>query len=640
MLTNKLTGAGGAAEKTYVEDVFSTYLYTGNGAAQTINNGIDLAGKGGLVWTKLRGNGSNQLFVDTIRGNTNLLFSDKTDAQISYNAGITSFLSDGYTLGTDNDGYGFNYSAASPTTTVSWTFRKAPKFFDVVTYTGTGVAGRTVAHSLGSVPGMIIIKSSSNAATNWVVYHRSIGATKWLALNLTNAAGTSVAPFNNTEPTSTNFTVGNSGWSNANGYSYVAYLFAHDTDTDGLIQCGSYTGNGSTSGPVVTLGWEPQYLMIKRTDTIGSWTLLDNMRGMPVGSNGRDLYANYSDAEYNSLAVSPTSTGFQLATTISEVNASGGTYIYMAIRRGPMKTPTDGTKVYNTQTFGGGGTAPPAFIAGFPVDLGFYKTTNASSNWVTTDRLRGTGELNFNLTSAESANSVQTFDYQNGYYNATGTYSQYRSWMFRRAPGFFDVVCYTGTGAARTVNHNLGVAPELMITKKRSATGTWIVNANITPSGFSYGQLNGTTAFTDIGYATYSFLTAPPTSTYWGLEAVLNDSGSTYVTYLFASCPGVSKVGSYTGTGANTTNQINCGFTNGARFVMIKKTSGTGDWFVFDTARGITSGTDPFLKLNATTAQTTIFDCITPYSAGFNVNDSSDAGINTSGATYIYLAIA
>ena len=131
-----------------------------------------------------------------------------------------------------------------------------------------------------------------------------------------------------------------------------------------------------------------------------------------------------------------------------------------------------------------------------------------------------------------------------------------------------------------------------------------------------------------------------PTSTqvYIGTNDAVNKSAATYVAYLFASCPGVSKVGSYTGTG--TTKQIDCGFTGGARFVLIKRTDSTGDWYVYDSARGIVSGDDPYLLINSTAAEVTNTDYVDTYSAGFELSSTAPAGLNANGGTYIFLAIA
>lgn len=226
MLKNKiLSSIAGSEETLYSDSVFSTYLYTGNGSTQTINNGIDLTGKGGLVWTKSRQTGTNVL-QDTVRGITQKLFSETNSAQSpSAPYGVASVSQTGGVWAGDS---GVPY--------VSWTFRRAPKFFDVVTYTGNGVAGRLIPHSLGQAPGMIVVKRT-DTASNWIVRHRGDGTTApRLALNLTVADGgvgtteNGYIGFN----TSVNFTVWQGATDisavNANGATYVAYLFAHDPE--------------------------------------------------------------------------------------------------------------------------------------------------------------------------------------------------------------------------------------------------------------------------------------------------------------------------------------------------------------------------------------------------------------------------
>jgi hypothetical protein len=141
------------------------------------------------------------------------------------------------------------------------------------------------------------------------------------------------------------------------------------------------------------------------------------------------------------------------------------------------------------------------------------------------------------------------------------------------------------------------------------------------------------------GDSTYNNYIAPAATTLTlSPSSEVNNSGSTYVAYLFATLAGVSKVGSYTGTG--TTLQINCGFTGGARFVLIKRTDSTGDWYVWDSARGIIAGNDPYLLLNSTAAEVTSTDYVDTYSAGFEISSTAPAAINANGGTFIFLAIA
>jgi hypothetical protein len=306
-----------------VQEVFNTSLWTGTGAARTITTGID-SGEGSLVWIKSRNGDWNNTLFDTARG-LNLLWSNTTNAQVSNVNIVTDFVSSGYGLGPNNYGNGSGY------TYVGWQFRRAEKFFDIVQYTGNGVSGRQIAHSLGVKPGMIVVKRLEDSDSNWIVYHQSQAATKTGYLNLTGAFLTTATPWANTEPTDLAFTVGGNVQANASGGTYIAYLFAHDPSPEGVIQCGSYVGNGSTTGPVVNLGWRPQYLTIKAATTSASWYVFDNLRGVaPIDAY---LSPNLSSAENSSSNVFEyLSDGFQIRSSSGAFNNNGDTYIYTAIR--------------------------------------------------------------------------------------------------------------------------------------------------------------------------------------------------------------------------------------------------------------------------------------------------------------------
>jgi hypothetical protein len=658
--SNILAGVSGSAagEALYVEDVFSTYVYEGNNTTHSINNGIDLAGKGGLTWIKIRRSTTDHnLLYDTERGATKQLISNENIAETTESR-FSSFNSNGFTITTnDNEINNSAYDYAS------WSFRKAPGFFDVVTYTGNGTAGRTVAHNLGSVPGMIIIKKL-NSTGNFFVYHRSLGATSSLRFNLTAAENISSTYFNDTEPTSTEFTVGTASAVNASGSSFVAYIFAHDdqsfgTDSDeSIVKCGSYVGNGSATGPVINLGFEPQWLLIKRTSGgTGNWLVYDAMRGIPTGGSGaapqgnpQVLYANTNDVEQDAswLKLDLLPTGFQVKTTNSDSNANGADYAYMAIRRS-HKPPTVGTEVFTPQATRGATDGTPgslAFTAGFPVDLLIYTHRNyATGAHSVLDRMRGAKWLETASNVSES-NSDHKLDSNDGVYmtaSASAT-SVYGGLMFKRAPGFFDVVAYTGTGSVKTENHNLTAVPEMLIIKKRDSTGQWV----------TYHSSQGNTKYhpgfrTDPFYASSSrWNNTSPTSTQFtvGTDSDVNGSTQIYIAYLFATLPGISKVGSYTGTGSSGLD-VDCGFTSGARFVLIKRADteiqGSApdrtNWYLWDSARGIVSGNDPWIALNMTSAEVTNTDYIDPLNAGFTVS-TTGAGLNASGGTYLFLAIA
>lgn len=640
-------GAAAAGEGLYVDEVFSTFLYDGTSSTQSINNGIDLSGEGGLVWIKNRENTYNHSLFDTERGATKRLSSNLTSAEVTESNSLTAFNSNGFTLNSET----IVNRLSKPH--VSWTFRKAPGFFDVVTWSGNSTTGRQISHNLGSTPGMILIKIV-NSTYNWVVYHRSQGASKYGYLNSTNAFASASGDynyFNGTEPTSTHFTVDSGNASarvhvNDFGSTYVAYVFAHDdqsfgTDSDeAIVKCGSYTGTGS-NGNFINVGFEPQFLLIKNA-TSGStnWMLLDVMRGLPAVSGGtaRAIFANTSDAEIANNSIEPSPTGFTPTAAGSFTNASGATFIYMAIRR-PHKPPTAGTDVFSLGNNQTNSLAP------------FYKTSGHVSDFViqtrpaTTSgetyflsRLTNTEYLQTTSTLAGSTNSYYVWDYMDGMnsFTASSDVYGYDHYSFKRAPGFFDVVAYTGTGSARTVNHNLTVAPELLIVKCRSNNGGWATYSA------TYGPTKAVALHSTSGAFTYNpyWNSTAPTATQFTVatDGAVNDSTQTYVAYLFASLDGISKVGSYSGTGSDI--NVDCGFTAGARFVLIKRTDTTGDWYVFDSARGIVSGNDPYLLLNSTAAQVTNTDYIDPLNAGFTVTSSAPAALNTSGGTYIFLAIA
>jgi len=642
-----LFGVSGSSSANYIEDVFSTYLYTGTGAAQTITNGIDLAGKGGLLTTKSRGSNPMEWTSNVTGLDRSLESNASTDG-----VGVTTFNfnSNGYTINTANARW--NQSA---TNYVSWTFRKQEKFFDVLTYTGTG-ANRTVSHNLGSVPGCIIVKRTDPVNGDWQVYHRSLANTEYIVLNTTAAKATGTTRWNSTTPTSTVFSLGTDATVNASGGTYVAYLFAHDSGgfgaagTDNVITCGSYTGNGSATGPTITLGYEPQWILTKRASGgIGNWAIFDNLRGLPTGSADSILYPNALDAEVSSSTIDISSTGFQITSTATFINNNTDTYIYIAIRRGPMKTPTSATTVFGLNARTGTGVNTTVTGGAGVTDLALIKSRTSANAGLWVPRLTGNNYLVPSATSAETTATslilqANPWDVMDGVkVGTTGNTSNdtgntYINYLFDRAPGFFDVVCYTGTGVARTINHNLTVVPELIIVKSRSGATDWSLYLAPLTNAY-YIVLNSAAAATNSSGSARWNLTDPTASVFSiGNGSVVNTNGATYVAYLFATLAGVSKVGSYTGTG--TTQVIDCGFTAGSRFVMIKRTDSTGDWYYWDSARGIVAGNDPYLLMNSAAAEVTSTDYIDTANSGFEISSTAPAAINANGGTFIFLAIA
>jgi len=624
--------------------------FTANGSPTIVENGTEYvadSGEGGLVWFGRRDNGDNHFMSDTVRGATKTLRSNTNGAETTDTSAVTSFTSSGFTLGGDGS---VNNSSG---TFVAWTFAKQAKFFDIVTYTGSGSVNHTINHNLGSVPGTIIFKRTG-ASDNWGVYHRS--HTGYLILDR-DQAGESTVVIDNV--TSTSFRITRDfSFINEGSNTYVAYLFAHDaqdfgTDSDeAIIKCGSYTGNGNSDGPTIDLGFEPQWIMWKRADSgTESWHIRDVMRGMPVTASGKDLYADSSSAEGSTTNEGPipTANGFKLVGTNTNGNASGGTYIYMAIRR-PHKPASEfaATNLFKVAPRSNTASADNAFVSNFPVDMGMSRNVLASTEMRIGARLTGDQYLETPTADAETTESDWGgWDSMNsvslGFSKSAETPIEKYGWMFRRAPGFFDVVCYTGSGSAgtMTINHNLGVVPEMMWVKARSASYNWWAAHTFTASNAvkQYPAVNGAQAGSTESYGTSLGLNAQPTST----SFVVNTDtmiGRTYdwVAYLFASVDGISKVGTYTGT----TNDVNvdCGFSSGARFVLVKRTDAVGDWYLWDSERGIVAGNDPYILLSTTGAQDSSEDFIDPLSSGFTITSNATTPLNANNGTYLFYAIA
>jgi hypothetical protein len=214
--------------------------------------------------------------------------------------------------------------------------------FSIVSYTGTGSAA-TIGHGLGVTPKMIIAKKR-NGAPNWGVYHTSIGATKYLELNNNSASQTDTAVFNDTEPTSSVFSVGTDNKTNGSSGTYIAYCFA---EKKGYSKFGSYTGNGSSNGPFVYTGFKPAFIMFRRTDTTGDWVMKDNKRsgtsalqnfGQMNPNQTQHPSANQTNAENkaSALAMDILSNGFKPRGADTDINASSGNYIFMAFAEQPL----------------------------------------------------------------------------------------------------------------------------------------------------------------------------------------------------------------------------------------------------------------------------------------------------------------
>jgi hypothetical protein len=277
---------------------------------------------------------------------TKQLASNLTNADTTITDALSSFDSDGFTLGVDSGNYinfngatyaSWNWLASNTTASntngsiTSTVSANTTSGFSIVSWSGTG-ANATVGHGLSSTPQMIIVKNRG-AGEIWVVYNKTIGATKYLSLNSNIASTTSSTIWNDTEPTSSVFNVGTSEQSNRSGYDMIAYCFA---EKKGFSKFGSYTGNGSADGTFVYTGFKPAFVMIKRTNGANGWCMFDNKRD-PENTVDKTLFAHLSNAESTGIFNSDfLSNGFKIRDTDADWNASGGSYIYMAFAENPL----------------------------------------------------------------------------------------------------------------------------------------------------------------------------------------------------------------------------------------------------------------------------------------------------------------
>jgi hypothetical protein len=328
-------------------------LYTGNSGTQTVTNGAPGASfQPDFVWIKDRSVTSQYVLTDSVRGVTKQLFSSLTNAEQTSATAITSFNSNGFTTGANPSPTGATNS--SPDAFVGWQWKaggaavtntagtissqvsaNTTSGFSIVTYTGTG-ANATVGHGLGVAPSMVIVKCRS-VADWWPVYHSSLGATKNLRLNDITAVETLSNIWNDTAPTSSVFSIGTSTETGASSRTYVAYCFAQIA---GYSAFGSYTGNNSTDGPFVYLGFRPRFVMIKSTVEVSNWFIWDTSRST-YNAEILILMPSISDAEFSdaTYAIDALSNGFKIRGLgqYAGYNNSGNAYIYMAFAENPFK---------------------------------------------------------------------------------------------------------------------------------------------------------------------------------------------------------------------------------------------------------------------------------------------------------------
>ena len=684
-LLHAAAGTAASGDPVYVEDVFSNTLYVGNGSGtlNTITTGLDLADKGGAVWIKGRDMGTgNHALYDSERGDASSNHSYKwlvPNEDYQENSGSANL----YQLHSlTSTGFKVQYTNTlneADRNFVSWNFAKQEGFFDVVKYTGDGTSARTVSHNLGCKPGMIMVKRTDSSA-DWRVWHRySQLSYSYGVLNsdaaFTNTGGDNAA-FYDANGNASNFTLGQGSRvndTNQNGATYIAYLFAGQGDSDSqifgddgdeaIIKCGYYNGNGTTD-VTVDVGFEPQWLMIKRStgnDTgnsqANSWMIFDNMRGYTVtGDNQATLFANSNETEdLNSSRGRLTSTGFIV--NDSNVSNSGSTYVYMAIRRGPMKEATAGTDLLDIEAYTGNGNSTREFSLDITPDFIYQRNLGSSYN---------EPAIHFRVGSAiKTAGAVYTsnlkLDRTKGAHLSTSddkinqNSESYIMYAFKRFPKAIDILAYDSFDETSLSSfnqpHNLGVKPELMMwAPYYVAQGSTSVNGNFKmwwdlTADNKYSQFSSVDAaasWLDDPTAAHIPLSTNNNQSFYDVPGP-NVKG--FLVILFASVEGMIKIGEYnhSASGDYTTVSVTTGFQ--PRFIMLQHDD-NGSWTQFDSVQGLSSSNNPHFFWESTNAQTTSVDVFQSISSTGFVVESAGGGNNESfnyggsGRKTRYIAIA
>ena len=585
------------------------------------------------------------MVADTVRGAGKRLLLNTTAAQATDAESVRAFSGKNIIVGTN-----LISTTQPPTELFATTFVKKAGFFDIVTYTGNGTAGRAIAHSLAAEVGCIMVKRL-DATSNWSIYHvgTNAGVTpqNYVLRTTTAAAAADSTIWNNTAPTSSNFTVGSSTDVNANGGTYVAYLFANDTSENSLIKCGYYTGTGGTRFEK-NLGWETQTIIAKNTTNVANWAWTGDMYA--YGDFGATTYFPINDiftTNSGGSGVIPSVNGFEVIGTSAVFNTSANNYIYIAIKNDIQK-PANALEVFSTSYNGGSEDWNAQKISNhrkvdWLISNVYDGNTGNYYNVILDNRKHDNNGSDIGIfrtsganVSSATHNVVMPFEGSNNWWSPDYIWSNSsngsrQNHNFTRAIGVFDKGRYAGNGSTQTVKHNLGVIPEMIIFHANSTFNVY--HKDLGPN--SYFTLSSTGAVT----AQTGFV-GTLTNTTIGLNNILknNTNGEQEHFYAFASLAGVSKVGSYVGNGA--VRNVDCGFNGGARFVLVRPiTSGAAYFqtYAFSNALGIAYSNDVLMVFTGSGSPISA-DAVLPSQNGFGLTGSSY--LNQSGITYVYLAMA
>ena len=654
---------------------FDAITYTGNGGTQTIKG---LAFQPDFVWLKARDQSYYHILVDSVRGKTKELYSNDHSSSATTTNTVTSFNSNGFSLGnrTNTNQNGTDYVAwawkaggtASSNTDGSQTSSvSANTTYGFSIVTGTQSANNTVntyGHGLGAEPKMILLKRT-DGSEDWYVYHKELGNTSRIQLNSTSAVTTGSGVWGSTTPTSSVFTI-----QSFNAGDFVAYCWS---EVSGFSKFSSYTGNGSTSGPTVTTGFKPRYVLLKHSSGSGNnWMILDSARA----GDDKLLFASSSGAENTGTdRVKFTDTGFQILDSSGGFNTNGETYIYAAfgdragnnfttnnlIATAGLETASQGMDVL---TYTGNGSTQSITGLNFQPDFVWLKKTSASADHYLYDVVRGANNrLYSNTTGAESTSSTGLTAFNSDGFtvgsanDVNQSSNTYVAWAWKAGGTAssnsngtitssvsanqtygFSIVSYNGdNNAGDTVGHGLGSAPKWILVKNRDDAFNWYVYHHEL-GATKYLRLD-TTATEITGSGAWN--NTAPTSTVFSLgqDNNVNDGNKDYIAYCWSEIPGFSKFGSYIGNGSSTGPVVTTGFK--PKYLLIKSSTVSGAaWYLWDSVRDTSNPRDKVIQINTDGQQDS--------GAGYNINFNNDGfqivsasdSWNRNNDTFLYMAFA
>ena len=648
---------------------FSTTLYDGSNNQQTIDTGVDFT-TGGLVWIKNRESNQSHALTDTIRGANSIIKSDTTGESVT--GGINSFNNSGYVL----QAYGENgnnvWTNQAGRTYVSWNFRKAPKFFDIQTWTGNGDPTRVLNHSLTTTPGFIINKATNNAGTQWYMYHKDLGLDSYISFN-SSPAPDSTGAWNSI--TDTTFGVGTSANLNGDGREMVSYLFA--ADEPGLIKCGSYPG--VSMGTTIDCGFKPGWVMVKSTTLTGGnqqyshWYINDDKRNNGISND--TLAADVSTAENGSTLncnMTFTATGFTVEDRGNPgLTQDGHTYIYVAIAENAMAdasvTPAGLFQSYDDTTDPAAPTMTlTSQVDGWQVnddktavgpttvldDATLYLETNnlrqvtgTSAAPVAYETIETSDEITFDLPTGTGQTWDEEFPVDStitacvvadnttaggGRSPATGTICSnvLQPEDADNVSDIFATTLYTGNGTEQTITTGIDNTDKSLV---------WIKSRSAVDPHNIYDTVRGPMQMLNSNGTSGSQTFPPGLSSFLSSGFVVLESGQhnennvTFAAWNFKASPKFFDIQTWTGN--NTIRQIPHYLTSVPGMLIVKPITTTGSWYVWHKEIGITE----YLRLNNTAGAKTdipdLWDETLPTNTEFSIN--ANGAVNGAGEDFI-----